>query len=144
MVGSLTAELGWGLLVVSDSAADYRQLPQATRDEREQSAYLASDDAVVIYVMHGQDGPVTTRVWVGADETDQRGNVDLGGCVLRLDSGSLIVGDVVNDVTSVIAMKPGPYNVRIGADRMIHPTEVDLIFVHVQRQPQPSLADSAG
>jgi hypothetical protein len=129
LAGSLTAELGWGLLVVSDSRADYRQLPGSTRNATGREPVLASGDAVGISVLHGQDGPVTTRVWVGADEPNRRGKCDLGGCVLRLDSGSLVIGDVVNEETSVISMEPGAYSLRIGADSTVQPTEIDLVFL---------------
>ena len=91
LVGQLTAELGWGLLVISDARADFQELPAGfdhSGDSRE--PFVACSDSAVVRVLHGQDGSVTTRVWVGADELERHGACALGLCDIRLNSGNLV------------------------------------------------------
>jgi hypothetical protein len=129
LMGELTAEMDWGLLVLSDPSSDFQDLPDSFRGGGDIQPLIASSDAVVISVRHGQDGPIAVRVWLGQEDLDKRGACEVGRCDLRLPSREVVVGDVLSDIALRLQLDGERYLAQINADNAIEPLEIDIVLV---------------
>jgi RNA polymerase sigma factor (sigma-70 family) len=121
LLGELTAGFPWGVLLLTDDAST-EPIP-SWRSEGEQVA--ACESALVVRVLHGQEGQVTVRVW------HVNGQVEGGEAFrgfLEISSGILRVADALSEQVVRLSLKPGRHSVNVYADRPGEATRVDVVI----------------
>src|SRR4051812_36712311 len=115
-----SAPYPWGLLVVSDAAADFSGLPdQVDRT----AAFDIGGDAIVFYVDNDALSAVAVRVW--RDRAAAESGLSLvGSPSIAVPSGRLVVGDVERDpaASRIFDVEPGSYVLEAYFDRFIAAT----------------------
>jgi len=125
LMAQWSAPFPWGLLVVSDTGADFSGLP----DEVDRSAaFNTGGDAVVFYVDNDALSRVAVRVW--HDHTDDSERSPIGSAPISVPSGRLIVGDVERSpaVTKTFDVQPGSYLIDAYFDVPVAAESVDLVL----------------
>lgn len=107
------------LLVADDGSAE--PIP-GWRPEDEQVA--ASGSALVVRVMHGQEGDAEVRVWSVHGEVD--GSEAFRG-FLEVPSGTLRVADALSEQVVRLPLRPGRHSVRVYVDEPREAPKVDVI-----------------
>jgi hypothetical protein len=120
-VGELRTHFPWGLLLVTDAEASDR-IPQWDSDEEQATA---SDTAVVLRVLHGDEGETTVRVW--DDESSADGYEAFDGTV-DLPSGTLRIGDALGEETVTVRRETGRVRLRIVTNEPREPNLVDVVI----------------
>jgi hypothetical protein len=122
-VGELQAHFPWGVLLITD-AASTEQIPAWDSDEHQATS---SRSAVVLRVLHGDEGPVTVRVWEGdGPEPGHR----LFDSSIDIPSGVLQVGDALGDEVLRLDRQAGSVRIEVLANE---PREADLVDVVISK-----------
>ena len=118
----LEAEFSWGILLAADSGAT-DEMPAWDRSD---SVTTASADSLAIAVLHGQEGSVHVSV--------ERAALPLATAdftqVLQVESGRLVVGDALREVSVYLDLEPGSWRID---GRMNRPREASEVHLSVSR-----------
>ncbi|WP_344610181.1 hypothetical protein [Dactylosporangium salmoneum] len=135
-MAALTGDLGWGLLVVGDSGAGFRDLPERWPGEgRERPPVVAGEDAFVVSVRHPADGGIEVRFWAGEEDWGRRGACELAVVAMRVPSGVVVLGDVLRETVVRADVGAGRYRVQINADNAVYPAVIDVVAVREPERP---------
>lgn len=123
MIGELSHEFPWGVLLVTD-ANSTEEIPQWSSPAE---TVAVAKSALVVKVRHADEGPVTVRV------SDTRATA-LGDLVfdgpLELTSGVMAISDAIGGAALRIAVIPGNAQVAVFVDERIEATVVDVTVEH--------------
>jgi hypothetical protein len=130
LAASMSEAMGWGLLVVADSESDFQQLPtEFVGNSAGERAIMSAEDATVVSVQHGLDGEVEVRLWTDEEDWGRHGAYELGVTTIQLQSGVVMIGDVVNEKFVTVPLEVGRFRLQIRADDPIEATAVDLVLI---------------
>jgi hypothetical protein len=129
LAASLSENLGYGLLVLCDSRADFQDLPEEAPGTRNGRPFISSEDATVVSVQHGSDGDVQARLWTAEDDWGRHGACELGVTSISLPSGVVVICDVLQDTAVRLAVEPGTYRLQINADEPMNAAIIDFVMV---------------
>lgn len=120
MLGVLTAEFPWGVLLISDRGST-EQIPEW---DSPQDQVTGGATCLLVRVRHADEGPVTVRVWDGTHEV-----AVLPTAVRLIDSfsGRLVVSDALGDQSIDISVPAGTREIAIFLNRPVEATEVDVV-----------------
>jgi hypothetical protein len=121
LLGELTTAFPCGVLLVTDDAST-EPVP-SWRSEDEQ--VTAADSALVVRVMHGQEGDAEVRVWSVRGEVD--GSAAFRG-FLEVPSGTLRVADALSERVLRLSLEPGRHSVEVYVDEPREASKVDVVI----------------
>ena len=121
LLGELNAAFPWGVLLVTDDAST-EPVP-SWRSEDEQ--VTACDSALVVRVMHGQEGDAAVWVWSVHEEVD--GSEAFRG-FLEVPSGTLRVADALSEQVVRLPLEPGRHSVKVYVDEPRAASKVDVVI----------------
>ena len=105
----LNVTFAWGLVLVIDKGSK-DEIPEWANDHE---AVSAATNALMVRVLHGQEGPVSVSI-------EESGVSRLPKCIfdgeLAVNSGILMVGDIPGEHILRIEVTPGVHALRIFAD----------------------------
>ncbi|WP_253754129.1 hypothetical protein [Hamadaea flava] len=125
----MSENLGYGLLVICDSRANFQDLPDGAPGAGKGRSFISSVDATVINVQHGSEGDVTARLWTAQEDWGRYGACELGVTSISLPSGVVVIGDVLQERVMRVALEPGTYRLQICADEPVNAATIDLVLV---------------
>lgn len=126
LVAELCAEFPWGVLLATDASSS-EQIPSWASAEDQ---VAVASTALVVRVMHQDDGEVTIRVW--DEPSEVRGDLAFSG-ELQVPSGSLRVSDAVGNRAIKLPVDAGPVAVDIFTDAPGEASEVHLVLLSSKR-----------
>jgi hypothetical protein len=120
-LGKVDAGFPWGVLLVTDDAST-EPIPGWASDE-EQVAACAT--ALVVRVMHGQEGDTAVWVWQGSGEWAGAkafdGSPDAGSGVLR-------ISDALGEGALRLSVEPGQHPVKVYVDDPREASQVHIVL----------------
>lgn len=119
-VGRLEASFPWGTLLVTDGKSS-DPIPKWSSDDHQ---VTASSTALVVRVLHGDEGTAVVRVWRG--EGDINGTEEFNGA-LEVPSGTLLVSDALGKQEIKLNVPPGPMSIRVFLNEPREATQVDIL-----------------
>ncbi|NUT35216.1 MAG: hypothetical protein HOV79_19345 [Hamadaea sp.] len=131
LAARMAGNFGYGLLVIRDSKADFRDLPDfPRRNDANQPRFLSAEDATVVRIQHGSDGDVEVRLWIDDGEawTRPHGVVGLGQTSLSLPSGRILLCDALQEKSVTATVTPGNYCLQIYADELANASAMDILL----------------
>lgn len=130
LASSLSENLGYGLLVICDSRADFQDLTEGTPGTTNgRPFFISSEAATVVSAQHGSDGDVEARLWTADEDWGRRGACELGVTSISLPSGVVVICDVLQEKAVRVAVKPGTYRLQINADEPVNAAIIDFVMV---------------
>lgn len=117
----LAAEFPFGVLLITDGSSAEPIPSWATSDEQ----VAVADTALVLRVLHGNEGEVSVRVCDA--ESEAMGVLVFTGQI-DLPSGILRISDALGGVTQELNVGTGQHVVRIFADSGVEASAVDLVL----------------
>jgi hypothetical protein len=125
MPQEVSANFGWGLLVISDRNSKDEIGEFASPTDR----FLASSDAVVIRILHGQEGDVAVRVCSSRAERVGHGTPHhIAAVSIRVESGKLIIGNVLREAALTVDVPPGILEMDIYTNHLVDPDVVEIVY----------------
>lgn len=124
LLAELTSEFPWGVLLLTDVGSK-EQIPEWASPE-DQVTSAAS--ALVVRVRHGDEGPVTVRVWSGGAEGIGEGGLPTFEGTLRVESGVLRVSNALGEEAKDIPVPAGQRAISIFADEPVEATVIDVVL----------------
>jgi hypothetical protein len=121
LLGELDAAFPWGMLLVTDDASTEPIPSWGSEDEQ----VAACDSALVVRVMHGQEGRAEVRVWSSHGEA--AGSEVFRG-FLEIPSGTLRVTDALSEQIIRLSLEPGRHPVKVYVDEPREAAKVDVVI----------------
>ena len=121
LLGELEAAFPCGILLVTDEAATEPIPSWGSGDEQ----VAACGSALVVRVVHGQEGDTAVRVWGVHGDVD--GSEVFGG-FLEVPSGILRVADALSEQVVRLSLEPGRHAVRVYVDEPHEAAKVDVVI----------------
>lgn len=121
LLGELDAAFPWGILLVTDDAST-EPIPSWASDDEQ---VAACDSALVVRVMHGQEGDAEVRVW--SVQGEPGGNEVFEG-FLEVPSGTLRVADALSEQVLRLSLEPGRHTVTVYVDEPHEAAKVDVVI----------------
>ena len=121
LLGELNAAFPWGVLQVTDDASTEPIPSWSSEDEQ----VTFTDSALVVRVMHGQEGRAEVWVWSIQGEVD--GSEAFRG-FLEVPSGTLRVADALSDQIVRLPLEPGRHSVKVFVDEPREASKVHVVI----------------
>lgn len=119
-VGHLEASFPWGILLVTDGRAT-EPIPKWESDEDQ---VTASSTAMVVRILHGDEGSAVVDVWRGEGDIQGAEEFDT---TLEVASGMLLVSDALGEQTIQLTVPPGSMPIRVFLNEPREATQVDIL-----------------
>ena len=120
LLASMQIAAANGLLFVEDADTSFR----GSLDVGD-APVVATDEVVLVKVVHAVDGLVSVAVVESDGETDLKASVFEGE--ILVSNGRLRVRDVPEDNILTVGIDPGPCRVRIAVDDPAYPQTVEIL-----------------
>lgn len=121
LVGALNAEFPFGVLLITDDGSTEPIPPWINAEEQA----TASGSAVVMRVLHQQEGPVAVRVW---SEEGNDLDVPVFDGEIDVTSGFLTVSDALSEQAVRIPVAVGAHRIEIFANSTSEASEIGVLL----------------
>ena len=122
---SLCRPFPWGILLVRDVSSE-----EVPPDFKSGALLTSTLTSVAIGVAHDADGSVTVEVW-DSPRPGQSGFL-LPEVTIKLFSGVMRVGDVLDDEFVDVPVVVGLYRIKVLVDDEVEPSKVDVLISLVE------------
>lgn len=119
LLAELVAGFPWGVLLITDASSS-EPIPSWDSDADQ---VAVGDSALVVRVLHGDEGEATIRIWSTPEEAP-------GGLIyegeIDIPSGTLRVSDALGSAVAEVATEAGRHPISIFADSTVEASALHI------------------